>query len=223
MRIWHMTPCGDFSIRTRHGSIHRDVLCSSYPEHVTVTRDENKSLSFELKGRKPHFINYIRDWVVSAQVRFAIEKARLVGLAFRKADCWRSSRDGAEQLEYFEMRFMGWGGVVNPASGMRMEYHCAACGLTEFSPLRNPDKIFDSKLWDGSDVFHVYPVGRFVSERFKQFIETSRFSGVRFESPEEFLEPGLKDPPLTHRGVAGLRYYFPESTASQFVGASAVW
>ncbi len=91
---------------------------------------------------------------------------------------------------------------------------CPDCGLLVYSSFTNPSELIDTSLWDGSDVFMVWPLPKFifVSERVAQLVRNHHLTGVVLQRPEELqatsgtLSPGR------------LSYRMPEARARELGG-----
>jgi hypothetical protein len=78
----------------------------------------------------------------------------------------------------FELVVTGWGGTGRCA-GVRLIKSCHACGHKVYS-IAEPSRLVDPKEWDGSDLFIVWPLPRFVfaSDRLAHVISEEKISGI---------------------------------------------
>ena len=136
------------------------VSCPVNPRHSTtvpvfgpITIDPNEGDTSECLW------TFMSDCLLSEAV---VEEMRAVGISgFETADVLMSapSRLGAT---YKQIRPIGWGGIASPASGITVTSRCDACLHTTYSSLLYPDKLFDATQWDGSDVFMIWPMPKFI-------------------------------------------------------------
>jgi hypothetical protein len=98
--------------------------------------------------------------------RFVQEKAldiiRSEGLTgfWTKPAKARMKRTG-ESVPIRQLCVSGWGGVVAPESGIRMDEYCPGCQFSHYSPMTDPASLIDPLAWDGSDFFIIWPLPGF--------------------------------------------------------------
>lgn len=65
------------------------------------------------------------------------------------------------------------------ASGVRILEICDSCGHVTYSDVSDPTKLIDPAQWDGSDLFMVWPLPRFifVSPRCAGLLRKSELTG----------------------------------------------
>ncbi|MBX3459805.1 MAG: hypothetical protein KF696_07555 [Planctomycetes bacterium] len=192
-------------------------------EHVAWLRDWSVKLVLELRPPFSDFIWSASGWLVADRVRMTFEANKVRGVKFVDAECWHTSRDGTQPLKYWEIACTGWGGLPNPASGVVLRDHCPACGMSWFTPITSGEGLFDEGSWDGSDYFRIYPGGEFVTDRFKELVESERFTGIRFETMKHYIESDLKHPVRRNPRVAGLRHLYSKEEVHGLKGAMDVW
>jgi hypothetical protein len=83
--------------------------------------------------------------------------------------------------EYWEFVTTGWGGVAPPGSGIRLVERCVHCGLERYSCFSNAMALIDEARWDGSDVFMIWPLPRFVfvTDRVARLVRDNELNGGR--------------------------------------------
>jgi hypothetical protein len=64
--------------------------------------------------------------------------------------------------QFFELQVVGWGGIAKISSGIELIEHCDCCDLLNYSGFHDASKILDPKQWDGSDVFFVWPMPKYI-------------------------------------------------------------
>lgn len=111
--------------------------------------------------------------------------------------------------ELFELVVTGWGGMAQPESGIHLDSECRSCGYLHYSDLTNPAALFDETRWDGSDIFMIWPLPKFifVTDRVANLVRKHKLK--RFElSPIEELRTGG-----TGFSPGRLHYYFEDKRA----------
>ena len=103
----------------------------------------------------------------------------------------RATQPSPLGLTYSQLVPCGWGGVADGSSGIELTYSCHGCGYKKYSALRYPRKLFNAACWDGSDVFIIWPLPRFifVTEKVSEIFREMDTSGVEF-TPIEQLDVG---------------------------------
>ena len=110
-----------------------------------------------------------------------------------------------------ELLVTGWGGMAPEASGIREVERCQDCGHLRYSGLEEPRDLIDSKNWDGSDFFMIWPLPRyrFVTNRVAEICRKHSITGVALERnfpvPSGRIIPGYTPGRLSH--------YFPPERA----------
>jgi hypothetical protein len=111
----------------------------------------------------------------------------------------------------WEIIVTGWAGLAAPESGIRLLEECKACGALCYSAYTDPQLLINKDQWDGSDVFMVWPLPRFIfiSRRLAQFLKKMRASGIVIKK--------LQDIPISemypYLAPGRLSYYMSESRA----------
>lgn len=80
-----------------------------------------------------------------------------------------------------EIKVHGWGGFAPPESGIRLLNLCPGCGWTHYTSYCDPSRLADPAQWDGSDMFHVWPLPKhiFISSRLAEVLQVEEVSGVQ--------------------------------------------
>jgi hypothetical protein len=118
--------------------------------------------------------------------------------------------------DLWELFVTGWGGVARRDSGVSLESSksCPHCGHLVYTSVTNPSQLFDTEAWDGSDVFMVWPLPRFIfaTDRVAQLIMSEEFTGVELT---ELSELRVSSHELT---PGRLSYWFPRQKAHRIGG-----
>jgi hypothetical protein len=63
-----------------------------------------------------------------------------------------------------ELLTVGWGGIASLGSGVTLDdkESCLACGHLVYTGVKDWSNLIDFRQWDGSDIFMVWPLPRFV-------------------------------------------------------------
>ena len=103
-----------------------------------------------------------------------------------------------------ELVVLGWGGVAPPETGIRRLEYCSACGYSHYSSCSQSEKLIDISQWDGSDIFMVWPLPKyiFVTDRVAEAIRSAGYKGVRLialeDLQQEFVGDGFSPGRLSH-------------------------
>jgi hypothetical protein len=64
----------------------------------------------------------------------------------------------------WELAVTGWGGIAPESSGVMLDHSasCSECGLLIYTSFTDASRLVDEKQWDGSDIFMVWPLPKFV-------------------------------------------------------------
>lgn len=119
---------------------------------------------------------------------------------------------GKSPPRLWEVIATGWAGIALPESGIAPEIDCPGCGYLHYSgSIMDPDHLFDERQWDGSDIFIVWPLPRFImiSSRLEKLMRERKFSGVGVRPLTVLKEIG------SGFGPGRLSYSMPEERARE--------
>jgi hypothetical protein len=137
----------------------------------------------------------------------------ITGFEVRPARARFENEPDLSPPELGELVVTGWGGVAPPESGVKLDEiaSCRACGLLVYSSFTDPSRLVDKRQWDGSDVFVVWPLPKFVfvTRRVAQLIKAHELTGVSLEVPEQLRPSGSTISP------GRLSYRMPEARARE--------
>ncbi len=187
------------------------VVCPEHPGHQRAGRRIGQ-LSVVL----PPSVNddiiwtWQGDCLIQAPVLDLLESQGITGYAARPAAARRElGTAGVPPLS--ELIVTGWGGLARPSSGIVLDpiKSCTSCGLLVYSGMTNATELFDREQWDGSDIFMIWPLPRFivVSDRLARLLRAEEFTGL-------FLNP-IEDLPETAATLSPgrLSYWMPDDRA----------
>jgi len=191
------------------------VSCPVDPDHQRSGR-RLTDLSLELPGRIVD--DFVWTWygecLVQDSVVEVFKALKLTGYELRPIRARHKASSGANSPTLWELVVTGWGGVAPRASGVKIIEECEGCGHRVYSAPSAPEKLLDHASYDGSDLFMIWPLPRFilVRERVVQAVVDNEFTGVQFGSLEEqeytdgTLTPGRLSqfmPPARARKLGG--------------------
>jgi hypothetical protein len=122
----------------------------------------------------------------------------------------------SDPLRLTELVVTGWGGIAPEESGIKFDVQasCTVCGYLRYSTFTKPSLIVDAQQWDGSDIFMVWPLPKFifVTGRVATLIRSNELTGLVLKAPEELV---------AHSNVLApgrLSYLMPEERAQRLGG-----
>jgi hypothetical protein len=137
----------------------------------------------------------------------------LTGFEVKPVSVRLKNDDGEVRPKLWELVVVGWAGLTPAQSGIKIVSHCDACGHTVYSSFTTPEKLIDESKWDGSDLFIIWPLPRyiFVTERVVRLAREKNMAGVVVRPVRE----------LPYRGAdtltpGRLSYVMPEDYARRF-------
>jgi Protein of unknown function (Gmx_para_CXXCG) len=148
--------------------------------------------------------------VVRDDILRAFTAERFTGFQARPVHIRKQLSDDKTVPLLWEIQVSGWAGMARPESGIRRIERCAICGRQTYTGFSDPDLLVDETQWDGSDLFMVWPMPRyiFVTERVAAFIRSNELTGV--ETIELYqMQPSKGFTPLP------LRLRMPEARARE--------
>lgn len=162
-------------------------LCTGDPTHsCRHTRSEILRLVFPSGVQSDFSWTSYDEPIVTVGVMKFFEAAGISGCEFRTVELENTSGDSLS-VNLFELRSTGWGGVASKESGIRVEKECRFCKRRVFSVFTDAESLLDIDSWDGSDMFTIWPLPRyiFVTEELRELIDDAEFTGVKMVRVEE--------------------------------------
>jgi len=195
------------------------VIC---PKHKGHQRGGKRitPLSVVLPGDRTRDIlwTWYSECLITDYVLKLFKKSRFTGYEVKPVKA-RYKNTNKKPPRLWELIVTGWAGIAPPESGIRVSEHCDACGDTVYSDCTNPKRLVSASQWDGSDLFMVWPLPRFI------FI-TERVTDVLKENEltEYVLIPSDKMPCGKDGFSPGrLSYFMPEKRARELGEASGIY
>jgi hypothetical protein len=168
----------------------KTVLCDFNPSHA-ARELWVKPLSIVLNRPPLDFeFSVYGDILVSEAVRNEFINHSISGVEWREVTVFNTSDIERSDCSVWEMVIVGWGGVASPESGIVEIERCEACGRSVFSGYKLPRRILNLVDWDGTDVFAIWPLPRYVLcvGSVACFLEERSFSGIQVRSLDHLPE-----------------------------------
>lgn len=121
----------------------------------------------------------------------------------------------------WELIVTGWAGLARPESGIKRVQYCEACQHVRYSGIKDARYLIDKAQWDGSDIFMVWPMPKyvFVTKKVADFVRGHGFTGVVLIPTHELRQnPALID----GYGPGRLSCSMPEARARELGAASGI-
>jgi hypothetical protein len=128
----------------------------------------------------------------------------------------RGDKDVRKLPGLWELKLRGWGGLARPESGIRLLKSCPGCNYMKYSSYTDPRELIDVAQWDGSDIFMVWPLPRFVfiTEKVYSLIKENKLTGSICRPVEKMPVSTLPEH-LRTLSPGRLRMWFPEKRARE--------
>lgn len=132
-------------------------------------------LKIKLNNETTDFMwTFLSECIILDKVVNYFKEVKFTGYELRPVEV--VNRQG--KIIVWEFIVTGYGGIVDPRSGVYLKYECEACGLKQYSAYEH-GVIIDEKQWDGSDFFRVTGAGGiFITERVKDFIQEKQLTNA---------------------------------------------
>ena len=174
-------------------SLGEPIICPANPDHRGAgQRRSNLSLNLPSQSFKDIIWTWMSECLITDRVLELFAQQKFTGFETRPARAKLAK--SSQSVRLHEIVITGWGGMAPPSSGIRLIENCESCGHKVYSIYNNPSLIFDQSKWDGSDLFMVWPLPRyiFVSDRVRRSIDAAGFMGAKFYKLSD-LKTGLSD------------------------------
>jgi len=167
-----------------HGMSFRTETCRGDPDHAKrQIRPSPLRLVFTGGVTTDFMWSQYSEAIATPRVAEAFREGGVTGCKFVPVELENTMGDEVAS-EFLELRVVGWGGNATASSGIRVIKECPHCQRQVFTGYTQPELIFDSSQWDGSDVFLIWPLPRYilVTSKVANILERNRFSGAEVES-----------------------------------------
>ena len=190
--------------------------CSINPDHLR-TGKRITDLSIVLSNHKVDDIvwTWYSECLFQDHVLDKFRKERLTGFEVKPVKCRFKDDEINTPPRLWEVVITGWAGIAKPESGIRLDKCCDSCGLLHYSGLEQPEKLINDSEWDGSDLFMVWPLPRYVflSERAANVIREAHFKGATIQPLDVLTRNNSRVIPGYSPGR--LSYYMPIKRAME--------
>jgi hypothetical protein len=162
-------------------------LCSRRPEHAARARwTRPLKVISPIQPMTDFEWTVYGDIIVNSEIAESFRNAKFSGVQFSPSEFYTSTETPFGRSS-FELRVTGWGGRAPVESGIREIERCPYCKNTVFSGYTHPERLFNIDGWDGSDMFLIWPLPRYimVTGRVRDFISDAKYTGVRFRKLTE--------------------------------------
>jgi Protein of unknown function (Gmx_para_CXXCG) len=156
------------------------IECPINQGHKRSKRLEDLDLVVSCALPTDFIFTWMSDCVIRNSALQVMAENHITGFETRAAQV-RVERTGLK-IAAKELVVTGWGGMSLPESGIKETYRCPGCGLIIYSGITDSGHLIDIRSWDGSDIFMVWPLPRylFVTERFVEMSRDFDLSGISF-------------------------------------------
>ncbi|MGN6424366.1 MAG: hypothetical protein ACTHLA_13755 [Asticcacaulis sp.] len=155
------------------------------------------------------------EWIIQDHVLKELREENVTGFEVRPVEArFKNNKNIPPKL--WEIVVTGWGGMADPASGITLDKtrSCNACGFLRYTGATHPEKILDTKQWDGGDFFMVWPLVTciFLSPKAKQLLSEKLYTGCNLSKASEITFSSHVIPGF---GPGRLSYWMPDTRAHE--------
>jgi hypothetical protein len=180
--FWVLEASGTSQLADWSDSVHYEdkVSCPLDSGHSRPGR-RSSPLNVVLPSRPGDFIwTWMSECLVQDRVVDLFEQDRVSGYALSEGEASFKKPSRLPPPRLRELLVRGWGGLAPSSSGVKLLESCPGCGHRVYSTFSSPSKLIDPSAWDGSDVFMVWPLPRFifVTTRVAGLIERAEQTGA---------------------------------------------
>ena len=173
-------------------TVREEISCPIDPGHARIGRFfSDLDVVVPCSPAADFLFTWVSQCLLQIHVIAAMEEANLTGFWTRPAKA--VLKKTGFSIGVRQLGVCGWGGIVSPESGIRMDESCPGCGFTHWSELTNPEHLIQPRNWDGSDIFIIWPMPTyiFVSERVFKLYKENGFKGATFSKTFPEMSNGI--------------------------------
>lgn len=155
--------------------------CKADPKHARHQRRSRPlRVIAPVRPRSDFQWTHYNDCIVSARVKAVMVESAISGVAFREVETFTTAGDRFATHELYELVVTGWGGMAPASSGVTVIEECPFCRRRVFSRFTDPGRMFDLERWDGTDIFLIWPLPKFIFAMgsVRDLLARNGFSGV---------------------------------------------
>jgi hypothetical protein len=125
---------------------------------------------------------WMSDCLIGRYLSNILVSSGVTGFRTRSIEITVSGKAVDHDLE--ELMPIGWGGIANRKSGVELLESCPACGYLRYSGVTDWSNLVDSSEWDGSDIFMVWPLPKYIliTEKVRHILEANRIQEMTITS-----------------------------------------
>lgn len=165
------------------------IICPANPEHRSAWRQPGPLI---IDGTESDTTDCLWTPMSDCLLRHAVieqlEVHGCTGFAIDEVICNNASEtyrwSGNPYKQFYPT---GWGGIAPEECGIVEIVRTTCCGHLRYSGLRRSELLFDSAQWDGSDVFMIWPLPKFifVTEKVAKILWAAKVKGLVCQKIEE--------------------------------------
>jgi len=164
------------------------IVCSKYDDHQRAGKRIGK-LRIDMPSKKVGdflWTSLLSELIITDKVADILIENKVTGYTLKKAEV--SNKELPYKL--WEFYVTGWAGIAPKSSGIHLKESCKYCGHLIYSGFDKPEYLIDEKQWDGSDIFMVWPLPKFIfiTEKVANLIKKEQLIGVQILSLNELAE-----------------------------------
>lgn len=193
MMFYKLTSGDKFEAYFAEGNDWEGIICPLDEGHQRAG-NRITDLIIDLPSYKvPHFMRtLLSDWIITNEVANLFKEAGFSGYMLKPVIVNKVRRGNKKDVPLlWELIVTGKGGDAHPKSGIKLKYECNACGHKVYTGF-GKGLFIDESQWDGSDLFTVWPLPKFVlvTERVKEFIEKQKLTNCKLIQTEQLVGKG---------------------------------
>ena len=213
MHCWRLqkTDCQRQQADWDDGMDLEQVVCPRFPGHQRGGK-RTTDLKIVLRTTELHdfiWFDYSGECVIQDRVLQLLRAYHVTWFEVRPVNA-RFEGSDASPPTLWEVVVTGWAGMAKPESGILLDASasCLECGYLHYSGLSNPKELIDSRFWDGSDFFILWPVPRYIfaTDRIIAIVQDNQLTGTCHIHVSELRRTEGFTPGRLH-------YYMPQDRA----------
>jgi hypothetical protein len=156
------------------------VLCSENEGHV---RSGKRIGDLRIEVPSPQLEDFVWTWYSECLAQETtvsyLRDAGITGFETRNIASVKSRGSDLTSPGLVELIVVGWAGMAKPDSGIRLVKQYLCCGYKKYSAITSPQDLIDWSKWDGSDIFMIWPLPRYilVTERVVEVLRKHSLTG----------------------------------------------
>jgi hypothetical protein len=204
--VWRLSAEASGPVGSWDASVDVEELrCPVNPNHKRGGRRLSQlHVHFNTKELHNDFLwTWQSDCLIKKSATDALRRAGVTGFDIRPAVVyWRGD---LKSLDYDEFIVTGWGGIARLDSGVAVTDLCPECDYIHYSGVTDWKRLIDWSQWNGSDMFLVWPLPRYIllTDKGRSKVHDLGLTGLSIDSLETLPRPDGFSP-------GRLSYWLPE-------------